>query len=73
VRSLRFGDPPEVLSLPGAGSGSPVRALVHAYTAIRDDLLHGTTVVPDFAHAVRRHRLLDAIQRSAATGRRIAL
>lgn len=73
VRSLRFGQAPEVLSLPGAADGSPVRALVHAYAAIRDDLRHGTTVVPDFAHAVRRHRLLDAIQRSAATGQRISL
>lgn len=29
--------------------------------------------VPDFDDAVRRHRLLDAIERSAATGQRIAL
>jgi hypothetical protein len=27
---------------------------------------------PEFTHAVRRHRLLDAIVRSAATGRRTA-
>jgi predicted dehydrogenase len=50
-----------------------IHALTHAYAAIRDDLTHGTSVVPDFAHAVRRHRLLDAITRSAATGRRVAL
>ncbi|MFF7470398.1 hypothetical protein [Streptomyces sp. NPDC008092] len=41
-----------------------------AYAAIRHDLIHGTALAPDFAHAVRRHRLLDAIQRSAATGQR---
>jgi predicted dehydrogenase len=29
--------------------------------------------VPDFAHAVVRHRLLDAIERSAASGERIRL
>ncbi|MDA0172571.1 Gfo/Idh/MocA family oxidoreductase [Solirubrobacter taibaiensis] len=65
------------LTLPGAYdafpqlAGTPVHALAHAYAAIRDDLTRGTTVVPDFAHAVKRHRLLDAIQRSAATGQRV--
>ena len=52
-------------------AGTPVHALAHAYAAIRDDLIHGTTVVPDFGHAVKRHRLLDAIQRSAAAGQRV--
>ncbi|MDA0179753.1 Gfo/Idh/MocA family oxidoreductase [Solirubrobacter phytolaccae] len=54
-------------------AGTPRHTLAHAYAAIRDDLSRGTAVAPDFAHAVRRHRLLDAIQRSAATGRRIQL
>lgn len=72
VRSARFDQAPEDVPLPDDGHGSPVRALVHAYTAIRDDLRHGTTTAPDFTHAVRRHRLLDAIQRSAATSRRVS-
>ena len=42
-----------------------------SYAAIRDDLAHGTAVAPGFGHAVKRHRLLDAITRSAATGRRV--
>jgi predicted dehydrogenase len=50
-----------------------IHTLVHAYAAIRDDLVHGTAVAPDFTHAVKRHRLLDAIVRSAATGPRQAL
>jgi predicted dehydrogenase len=50
-----------------------IHALAHAYAAIRDDLAHGTSVVPSFAHAVKRHRLLDAITRSAATGQRLTL
>jgi predicted dehydrogenase len=29
--------------------------------------------IPDFDDAVRLHRLLDAVERSAATGARIAL
>ncbi|WP_205696538.1 Gfo/Idh/MocA family protein [Conexibacter sp. SYSU D00693] len=53
--------------------GTAAHPLVHAYAAIRDDLLEGTGVAPDFTHAARRHRLLDAIQRSAATGRRVSL
>jgi predicted dehydrogenase len=54
-------------------AGTPVQALAHAYSAIRDDLVHGTAVAPDFAHAVKRHRLLDAIERSAATGQRMSI
>lgn len=42
------------------------------YAALRDDLRHGTRTVPDFAHAVRLTRLLDAVQTSATTGQRAA-
>jgi hypothetical protein len=40
--------------------------VAHAYGQIRADLTVGTHVVPDFAHAARRHRFLDRIQRAAA-------
>jgi predicted dehydrogenase len=40
--------------------------LAHAYEQLYRDLREGTALTPDFAHAVRRHRLLDDIQRSAA-------
>ncbi|MEI5099866.1 Gfo/Idh/MocA family oxidoreductase [Streptomyces sp. PmtG] len=43
------------------------------YDRILRDLRAGTREVPDFAHAARRQRLLDAIERSAATGARVAL
>ncbi|MGA4842746.1 Gfo/Idh/MocA family protein [Streptomyces sp. G45] len=42
------------------------------YERILRDLRAGTRTVPDFAHAARRQRLLDAIERSAATGARVA-
>lgn len=45
-------------------------AVAHAYAQLRDDIINGTTVVPDFEHATRRHRLLDAIERAANTGQR---
>ncbi|WP_338698879.1 Gfo/Idh/MocA family oxidoreductase [Streptomyces sp. Q6] len=35
-----------------------------AYAQIRRDLADGTSVVPDFAHATRHHRLLDRIERA---------
>jgi predicted dehydrogenase len=79
VRGTRNGGRPANLALPAgydaypAQAGTVIHTLAHAYAAIRDDLVHGTTVAPGFAHAVKRHRLLDAIQRSAATGRREAL
>lgn len=49
----------------------PSYALAHAYTALHNDLTGGTHTVPDFPHAVRRHRLLEGIERVAATGRRV--
>jgi predicted dehydrogenase len=54
-------------------AGTAVHSLLHAYAAVRDDLRHGTAHAPDFGHAVRRHRLLDAIERSAASGRRVSV
>lgn len=79
VRAARSGEELATLELPGGydaypdHAGTPVSAVAHAYAAIRDDLRHGTATAPDFAHAVRRHRLLDAIQRSAAEGRRVTV
>jgi predicted dehydrogenase len=50
--------------------GTVIHTLAHSYAAMRDDLVQGTAIAPDFAHAVMRHRLLDAVVRSAATGER---
>jgi predicted dehydrogenase len=65
--------PPDGFDVHGVPAGTAVHAALHAYAAVRDDLVHGTARAPDFAHAVRRHRLLDAVQRSAATGRRVTV
>src|SRR5690606_19799457 len=51
-------------------AGQPANAVAHAYAQIRRDLIEQTTLTPDFADARRRHRLLDAIARSATTGQR---
>ncbi|MFY1670731.1 Gfo/Idh/MocA family protein [Plantactinospora sp. WMMB334] len=79
VRGARGPAPLSRLTLPDGHdgyphlAGTPIHNLAHTYAAIRNDLIDGTATVPDFAHAVRRHRLLDAIIRSAAEGRRVHL
>lgn len=42
--------------------------VAHAYAQLHADLAEGTHTVPDFAHAVSRHRFLDHVQHAAATG-----
>ena len=42
-----------------------------AYAAFAADIDNGTRTVPDFADAVRRHEVIDAIERSAASGERV--
>jgi predicted dehydrogenase len=37
--------------------------LAHAYAQLHRDIADGTALTPDFGHAVRRHRLLDEVQR----------
>jgi predicted dehydrogenase len=54
-------------------AGSHIHTLAHAYAAVRDDLMRGTHAAPDFAHAVTRHRVLDAISRAAESGQRVSL
>jgi predicted dehydrogenase len=79
VRGARGRAPLAELTLPDGHdsypqlAGTPAHNLAHAYAAIRDDLVDGTATAPDFTHARRRHRLLDAITRSAAEGRRVSL
>lgn len=79
VRGARKGEqlaplplPPEYDRFPRL-AGSAIHSLAHAYAGIRDELRGRSRTVPDFAHGLRRHRLLDAIVESAATGRRVDL
>jgi predicted dehydrogenase len=43
------------------------------YVRLADAIESGEPVNPDFDHAVRRHRLIDAIQRSSEEGRTVRL
>ena len=51
--------------------GAPAYNVGRAYAAFAADIDNGTHTVPDFADAVRRHEVIDAIERSAASGERV--
>jgi len=51
--------------------GAPAFNVARAYAAFAADIDHGTHTVPDFADAVRRHEVIAAIERSAASGQRV--
>jgi predicted dehydrogenase len=78
IRGARAGDTtmaelaiPPAYDLVPALAGQPGHAVAHAYTHILADLTEGTETTPDFAHALRRHRMLDRIQQAAASGTRV--
>jgi predicted dehydrogenase len=51
--------------------GTPAYNVGRAYAAFAADIDNATRTVPDFADAVRRHELIAAIDRSAASGERV--
>src|SRR5881392_1425531 len=51
--------------------GAPAYNVGRAYAAFAHDIDNGTHTVPDFADAVRRHEVIAAIERSAASGNRV--
>jgi predicted dehydrogenase len=51
----------------------PPHNVAQTYAFLAEDLRNGTHIVPGFTHAVRRHRLLEAIQQAARTGSTQAL
>jgi predicted dehydrogenase len=51
--------------------GTPADNVARVYAAFAADIDNGTHTVPDFADAVRRHEVIAAIERSAASGERV--
>jgi predicted dehydrogenase len=49
---------------------APGYVVAHAYAQLLDDIESGTSTLPDFDHAVRRHRTVETIDRAATSGRR---
>jgi predicted dehydrogenase len=56
----------------GTPAGSP-RNVAQAYARWADAARSSAPFAPDFAHAVTRHRLIEAIERSSADGRAVRL
>jgi predicted dehydrogenase len=52
-------------------AGTPAYNVGRAYAAFAADIDNGTRTVPDFADAVRRHEVIAAIEKSAASGQRV--
>src|SRR6266571_4168668 len=81
VAGAHGGNEPAELAVPAALTqkwpalssleGAPAYNVGRAYAAFAADIGNGTHTVPDFADAVRRHELIAAIERSAATGERV--
>ena len=53
--------------------GAPAFNVGRVYAAFAADIENGKHTVPDFADAVRRHEVIAAIERSAASGQRVKL
>jgi predicted dehydrogenase len=49
---------------------APGYAVAHAYAQLLDDINSGASTLPDFDHAVQRHRTIETIGRAATSGRR---
>src|SRR5438445_2301958 len=81
VAGARGGDEPAELAVPAASKekwpdltsldGTPAYNVGRAYAAFAADFDDGTHTAPDFADAVRRHEVIAAIERSAASGERV--
>jgi predicted dehydrogenase len=81
VAGTRGGGEPKELPVPAALTqkwpaltsleGAPAYNVGRAYAAFAEDIGNGTHTVPDFADAVRRHEVIAAIEKSAASGERI--
>jgi predicted dehydrogenase len=81
VAGAHGGNEPAELAVPAALTrkwpaltgleGAPAFNVGRAYAAFAADIDKGTHTVPDFADAVRRHEVIAAIERSAASGARV--
>jgi len=57
---------------PGTPAGPPLN-VGHLYLRMAEAIRNGGSVEPDFDLAVRRHRLIDAVQRSSDEGRPVKI
>jgi len=65
--------PPRFTLVPEATPAGSPRNVAQAYTRLAEAIHSGQPYMPDFAHAVKRHKLITAIEQSSAEGRAIEL
>ncbi|MDA0350771.1 MAG: Gfo/Idh/MocA family oxidoreductase [Chloroflexi bacterium] len=70
---VEMAPPDEYEAVPEGTPAGPPRNVAHAYTRMADALGANDPFAPDFAVAVQRHRLLEAIERSSETGARVTV
>jgi len=51
----------------------PARNVAAIYRQMAEDLVHGTNIAPDFNDAVALHKVIDAIERSDQTAKRVKI
>ncbi|MFF2176214.1 Gfo/Idh/MocA family protein [Lysinibacillus sp. NPDC058147] len=61
----------EEVNIPSEINNDSIGYVNQAYTILAKDIFKCTKQIPDFNDAVKLHRLLDAVQQSAKTGKRI--
>jgi predicted dehydrogenase len=67
-------DPPARFTLvPDSVPAGPPRNVAQEYTRFAAAVAAGERYDPDFAHAVKRHTLIEAIERSSAEGRSVQI
>jgi predicted dehydrogenase len=67
-------EPPARLVLAPEGTpAGPPRNVAQAYARLADAVATDAPYAPDFAHAVKRHKLIEAIERSSAEGKAVRL
>ena len=59
--------------VPDATPAGPPRNVAQAYSRLATAITADAPYQPDFAHAVKRHKLIDALERSSADGQSIHL
>jgi predicted dehydrogenase len=65
--------PRQLTLVPEGTPAGPPRNVAQAYARLADAMTTGAAYAPGFAHAVTRHRLIAAIERSAAEGQSVRL
>lgn len=64
---------PRTFMLTDTNPADQAHTVAEAYVPLAQDLIEGTEIAPTFTDALRRHRMLDTIVRSATQGERLTV